>query len=189
MNIRLYLGASLLVGAACSTSSLVYDGSFGRWCGEELCDWTTDEGSIRRIATWHEHDHGLSLESTPSQISRVSDEGLGGCYRFTIVADVDPEARLLLEVDHGVDGKVEFTQRVAGRGYQRREFVTAFPAGRLGMRYVLRKDGRGKAHLADFAVSFEPECEGAGVLYAGGAFCENDDECASGSCVFFQCAP
>jgi hypothetical protein len=32
---------------------VVKDATFRMWCGENLCEWTTEAGSIRRAPTWH----------------------------------------------------------------------------------------------------------------------------------------
>src|SRR4051812_606928 len=96
---------SLLAG--CETN-LIDNPSFDRWCGEDLCDWTTEAGKIERVGSWHKKDYAVSFLEPDTRISQLSTDTVpNGCIRFEMIADVDPLARLTLEIDYQDDGKVD----------------------------------------------------------------------------------
>ena len=41
-----------LLGAKCG-ESIVKDPNFDLWCGETLCNWQVEQGTITRAPTWH----------------------------------------------------------------------------------------------------------------------------------------
>lgn len=172
----------------CATPTLNGDASFDRWCGDALCDWTTEEGQISRISTWHRNDYGVSLDQKGTRIAQQIEHGLLACTSVTLVADVAPEARVVLEIDVGADGESDFTQQVVGEHYTRLTFQVSLPY-RGPTRFVFHKDGEGRARLAGFEVRSDPACDTRSpALLAGGAACTEASECLSDTCREGVCA-
>jgi len=66
----LLLGLLLLPGWTCGTS-LTKNPGFDLWCGDELCAWKVEAGSIRRIPTWHRSDFGVELLGEETVLSQL----------------------------------------------------------------------------------------------------------------------
>ncbi|HSN28200.1 MAG TPA: hypothetical protein VLT45_18065, partial [Kofleriaceae bacterium] len=77
------------------------DSGFDLWCGDQLCAWKLERGNIKRIPTWNEGDSGVELDGTDVAIEQLSpvDSGDGTCIEFTMVANVDKNADVELDVD------------------------------------------------------------------------------------------
>ncbi|MBM4320043.1 MAG: hypothetical protein FJ125_08795, partial [Deltaproteobacteria bacterium] len=50
----------ILRGEECRPE-LTKDPGFDQWCGNKLCGWEVEKGSIGKVATWHRRDHGVAL--------------------------------------------------------------------------------------------------------------------------------
>lgn len=143
------LCASLLALAGCETN-LIDNPSFDRWCGDgKLCDWTNDGGKIERVGSWHERDYAVSFVAKDTQISQRSTYTVpGSCIRFEMIADVDARAELKLEVDFHDDGAVDFSQLIPASNWEPVALVVHTPRSYAKVRYILRKQGVGRAVLA-----------------------------------------
>src|SRR5688572_27790724 len=109
---RIFLFALLLsmlgvLIAGCD--DVVDDPTFRMWCGESLCSWKLEAGSIRRAPTWHKKDHGVEFEATPTIISQDTTKS-PKCLEFTTIADVEPGAQMTIGVDFNRDGTIEEEQ-------------------------------------------------------------------------------
>lgn len=176
---------SLIVLAGCTATTLNEDASFDHWCGASLCEWTTDEGRISRVSTWHPGDYGVSLDAAGTQISQVVNVALDGCTRVNLLADVDPRARVVFEVDGGGDGQVDFNQQVVGEGYVRVAFLLTLVGG-APTRFIFRKEGEGRARLAALEVLREQRCVPSSLAGLNEA-CELDAQCIEGRCTKGVC--
>jgi hypothetical protein len=176
------------VGSGCATSVSLDDPSFDLWCGEELCKWRTDEGRIERVGTWNRNDYGVSFTATPTQISQLRENAPLECMLIETVADVAASARVSIKVDFGDDGTPEFEQLVAEARWAKLRFELPPPnqSGRP-VRFMLRKEGRGRAVLAHLRVSISPGCPEAHAR-PDGASCISSSTCASGRCSDGLCA-
>jgi hypothetical protein len=70
--VRAALSAVWLAGgcAVSGNSDLVKDpSSLLAWCGEELCGWKVEEGSVEQVTTWHEEEFGAALEGDLTALS------------------------------------------------------------------------------------------------------------------------
>ncbi len=152
--------APMLMGASCEP--VVKDSSFELWCGDQLCAWSTDSGSVRRVATWHEKDFGVELVGDGARISQRSDlDDSTGCLRFELTAEIEDRASLVVEMDFFDDGKVDFSQIVPSAGWAPLHFDVPTPTSYRGVRFIVRKTGTGRAILAQLDVSKGGDCTSA----------------------------
>src|SRR5687768_13249661 len=92
-----------LLVAGCD--DVLEDPTFRMWCGESLCSWKLESGSVRRAPTWHKKDHGVELVDTPTAISQETTK-TPKCLEFTTIADVEPGAQVTIGVDFNRDGTI-----------------------------------------------------------------------------------
>ena len=176
---------------ACDDEFLLEDVSFDKWCGDELCFWTVDSGKIRQVATWHKEDTGVELVGSGAQISQVSRSRSVDCIAFELISDVQPGARVVIELDFNDDGTVDFENVLPAQRWTPSEFQIRAPTRYHGFRLSVRKQGAGRAVVAQLGVHEDLEYTCAGKPLSlepqgEGAACESDDECEAG-CVQNVC--
>jgi hypothetical protein len=73
------------------------------WCGEELCGWTVEEGTVSRVPTWHEREFGARLggETTVLSSEWTPPDTNARCLFFELTAQrlMPPELEVVIEVD------------------------------------------------------------------------------------------
>jgi hypothetical protein len=178
---------SLLV--ACR--ELIGDPSFDRWCGDMLCDWQLDAGRIERTETWHARDYAVDFTEKGTQISQLSDRSALDCLRFELIADVDAEAGLSLELDFNDDGTVDHTRAIPGVRWKRLSFDLHAPHHYEKLRFILRKAGEGRAVVAQLRARYGDSCTGPRIELSGqraGAACTSSAVCESELCIGARCA-
>src|SRR5690606_31309933 len=172
---------------------VVKDATFRTWCGESLCEWTTEAGSIRKAPTWHRKDFGVELVDTPTVISQVTDK-TPRCLEFTTVADVDPSAQVTIGLDFDDDGIIDHEHPVAATGWREARTLVTAPAAYASVRVVISKKGAGRAVLAQMRVQGRDTCTAPPLelrdlpLGARCATAGRGAECASGVCCEGMCA-
>lgn len=197
--VSLILGTLILRGDSCgSGSGLVSDPNFDVWCSDTLCAWQVDEGTIEQAPTWHAEDFGVELVGAPVQISQVLDiESTGGqCFEFNLMSDVETSSAVWVGIDFDQDGVADTRQWLTSGRFQQVSYVIPEPEWFYRARLIIRKEGEGRAILAEMNVARTSECAGDRVDIAriDGAPCDEDAECASGHCgevrtFFFQQDP
>jgi hypothetical protein len=189
MILRLACIASALWMAACASGDTepASEDSFDRWCGQVLCDWET-VGRTAPVATWHPDDLGVSLLDTDTQISRLERNSRVRCFLFDMIAHVETEARLVLQLDFNDDKSPDFEQQVPNVPWQTWPFEVHAPIEYDGVRFILRKKGEGLAVVAQLRVLDRGECAGEPLTLQDGSPCQTGDVCTSGSCVAGSCA-
>lgn len=139
-----------VAGVTCQTD-LIDDAGFQLWCGEELCVWDLEEGEIERVATWHEHDYGVSLVSDDVLLSQPAEyESASACIVTT--SRIEPGAVVSVEIDWDGDGVIDWAQPIPPSDtfvYQAFEG----PGPELGGVFYVRKVGEGEAVLARLRVT------------------------------------
>lgn len=157
LTLLVFLPAILVtMGSYCETD-IIEDPAFQFWCGEQPCEWQVEEGEVRQVPTWHEHDYAIELVGAPVVISQQAKRGAGDCVRIELIADVEPSAMLLVEIDFDDDGSVDWTSPVNRQGFQRMSWDLS-PSRSVGAwRFILHKAAEGRAVVTQLRAS--SECE------------------------------
>lgn len=181
--------ASLQVGAT-DCGQVIRDPGFELWCGDQLCTWKLERGSVKRVGTWNAGDSGIELEGTDTAIEQLtpvtSDDG--GCLRFDLIADVEDNAEVFLNVDVEGDGTSEMHERLPASHWKPLSFTFAVGGPYDAIRFELTKAGTGRAVVAQIQAETRPaeECAGLSQLDPGprknGARCVDGSSCESGLC-------
>jgi hypothetical protein len=186
--------SALCALAACGANDLIRNPEVNRWCGDNPCDWTV-QGEVRRVGTWHPNDYAVELQSDGASLiqenaslsSRDTD-----CIDFEMVAKIPQGVRVFLELDFLADGSAEFSQRLPVSDWQKRTFRVSTPDWYQKVRFILRKEGGGRAALAAIlASSARGRCSAPPIELLDrpeGAVCASDEQCANGAaCVREAC--
>lgn len=190
-------GAWIAIGALCLFACGADGGdefnppqdSFDSWCGELLCGWELDVGSIEPVRTWHPDDLGVSLLERPTQISTTRRNLRLPCLLFDMIAKVDTDAQLVLQLDFNVDGFIDFEQQVPDVPWKAWPFTVRAPTEYQGVRFILRKKGDGLAVIGQLRVLDQGQCGGEPLKLKPGSICETDAVCESGVCAAGNCQP
>ena len=194
---------SLVVGSLALASGLLFvacddvlaDPTFKTWCGDKLCSWSLDSGSIRRAPTWHKNDLGVELVDPiggTTQISQKTDRQ-PKCLEIIMVADVDPAAQVGLGLEFNADGSIEFQQPIVASGFHEVKTQVTPPAAYQGIRFTITKRGAGRAVLAQIRVKEVDNCTAPPIVLRDqrlGTQCSGAaaDECLSKVCNGGRCA-
>ena len=181
---RALFGVALACAALACGDRLISDPSFELWCGNKLCAPWESHGKVTRVGTWHRHDYGVEL-ADGAEISQLVTHAPVKCIEFELIADVSAEAEVQLELDFMDDGKVEHTEPIAESRWARLHFLVRAPSWYDGVRFTVRKQGHGRAVLAQLAATSSSDCNGDPIALDArpdGGRCERDEQCASGVC-------
>ena len=191
--ILLFACSGLLLGAKGCDGDILSDPTFHTWCGDSLCAWKVEEGRVERAPTWNDKDLGVSLASTPTAISQTVTDS-PKCILFTTVADVDPSAQVVLQLDFNADGTIDVEQPIAATRFESSRNQITAPVYYTGIRFVIRKKGAGNAVLAQIRAQTANDCSAPPVELRDeplGTSCDlakNGAECHSGICCHGLCA-
>ncbi len=178
----------LLMAGECE-EPLVTDSGFDLWCGEALCAWQIDAGTVTKVPTWHARDYGADLVAPGTTISQLLPYGSGDvtCIHFELLADIESSANVVLELDFG-DGAAPVSQVLSSGAWVPVDYHLVTPTYFQAVRVSIRKDGVGRAVLAKIQAS-KSSSACAGTPPAGatgrplGATCEAVAQCAGGRCA------
>jgi hypothetical protein len=189
----LWVPAALLTGAAliAACGDLTQDPSFDRWCGDSLCNWELDEGRIERVATWHERDYAVHLLDSPTQLSQLSERSSVQCISFALIVDAEASAELSLQLDFNDDRRVDYVRKLPAVRWKRMGFTVHAPEHYKKLRFIVRKQGKGRAVIAQLHAVESEDCAGPRVDLSElrpGAPCSQDDQCSSGLCTERRCS-
>ncbi len=138
---------SLLCTAAACETDLIEDAGFQLWCGERLCSWDLEQGSIRKVSTWHTNDYGVDLVG-PQVVLSSDARGTASSLRIEVTSDIEETATVSFEIDEDGDGQIDWSVRIPpSDGYVSRVWNPDQPVGLNGIFYI-RKSGEGRAVLA-----------------------------------------
>jgi len=172
---RLTLLLVTLTSMACSNQAL-NDPNFDLWCGDHLCAWTTEEGKVERVSTWHPKDYGVSLVGAPVKLSQEFDgsnyddphdysiwgppiPSLGSCMTFEVMGDVRAEAQLTVELDADHDGAPEYSAAMPQSSWTTESFQVPVPPNDGTLTVRLHKKGTGRAVLGRLSIYSEGSCK------------------------------
>ncbi len=182
------------------------DPGYDLWCGDDLCAWKLERGEIKRVATWHEGDSGVELVGTDTAIAQLSplDSADGQCrdnpdgtstctspddvcLEFSLLANIDENAVVDLNLDVFNDAVIDHTQRLPIAKWQTLAYKVVIKQPFAGVRFELVKSGSGVAQLANIGAHLARNCDGLPVIDPGpaplGAPCKDASDCVSGSCA------
>ena len=175
---------SFLLLVSCLDKDLSQGGPdlFDLWCGDVMCNWEVVEGEIERVPTWHERDLGVELVDFPVEIEQINPAADYHCILFELVADVQASSRVSLGLDFWDDGVVEYRESVPESNWRPLALLVPAPTSYQGFRFFLRKEGEGRAVLAQFRATESQECRPVDYPAPDGWRCAEDADCLSGTC-------
>ena len=173
---------------ATDCGQVVKDPGFDLWCGDSLCSWKVERGGITRVPTWHEGDSGVQFDGPDTAIEQLAsfNSGDGDCIVFDLVANVDDNAEVYLNVDVQGDGVLEMHERLPTSHWKPLSYAIAILRPFDGVRFEIAKTGAGTAVIAQVGATTSDKCQGLTPLDPGprknGATCDAGGDCASGIC-------
>ncbi len=188
------VGCAVACMAPGCNGDVLNDSTFRLWCGDSLCAWNLDAGHVKQTSTWHADDYGVELLDTPTQISQDTREA-SDCMEFSAVADVDAAAGTRVQVDFNLDGVPDFDEAIAETHWGRARLLIHAPDhfNDYGdrVRVILRKNGVGRAVLAEIRLQRVETCTGGRTTLrhvAVGESCVSPAECESSVCCGSICS-
>ena len=189
MDRRLILlaAAPVLMANQCE-EPLVKDSGFDLWCGDTLCDWQVDEGSVAKVPTWNERDYGVALSGSTARISQLLPDTSAdlSCIHFDLLANVDPSVTVVLALDFD-DGGFEHMETLPSGAWTPLSYHVTAPSYFRSLRVSITKQGDGQAALAQISASKSSDCTApppADPLdRPAGATCEMSSQCGAGQCL------
>jgi hypothetical protein len=173
------------MGSECE-KPLVEDSGFDLWCGDTLCAWQVDAGTVAKVPTWHERDYGVDLQGAEVRISQLlpftSDEV--SCLHFNLLADIDDPVNVVLNLDFDDNGSI--AQTLPNGPWIPTEYRITPPTYFRTLRISITKLGEGKAVLAQIQASSASDCAAPPLSTLDrpvGATCEAEAQCAQGHCL------
>ena len=174
------------------------DPGYDLWCGTELCAWKLERGDVKRVPTWHEGDSGVELLGADTAIAQLSPvdtaDGINSdnvCLEFSLLANIDANAVVDLNIDIFNNGTFEHTERLPTAKWQLITYKIVVGPPFAGIRFQLAKTGSGVAQLANIGAQVVDGCEGLPVIDPGndaplGAPCYDATDCAGGICALSE---
>src|SRR5262249_30223147 len=138
--------ASQLGNTECGGDALK-DPGFDLWCGDSLCAWKVERGTIARVPSWNKGDPAVELVGDDTAIEQLSpvDSSDGTCIEFTMIADVDDDVDVELNIDVLGDGSVEHHERLPSAHWKPLSYDLFVRQPYAGIRFELAKTGSGRA--------------------------------------------
>ena len=205
LSTLLFFAAALAQVGATDCGEVLRDPGYDLWCGDELCAWKVERGEIKRVPTWHEGDSGVELVGIDTAISQLTpldsadgqcrDKPDGGstctspddvCIELSMLANIDENAVVDLNIDIFSDGTFEHTQRLPIASWKTLSYRLVIGQPFAGVRFQLAKSGTGTAQLANIGAKLARNCDGLPVIEPGpaplGSPCKDASDCTSGIC-------
>lgn len=201
----LSLVAWLTMFADCDRN-VTRDPGFSDWCGDQLCFWKVEKGSVFKVQTWDVYEYGVALpiefcdlidpecglDGGPSQmvqISQLTVESEARCLEFTTLGKFDPVGDVSVSADFNNDGTIDFTNPLGGDGWTKVQVGITAPVAYRGVTFYVQKTGNASPVLAQLRVQANGLCSGLPIkltqLPVGDACSIDGGECATGT----VCAP
>lgn len=170
---------------------VLQNNGFDLWCGDTLCYWQVEKGSVDRVPTWHNGDYGVELEGGDTAISQLRDISASNiqCLRFDLVAKIEETADVTLELDFYGDGTVDVSKPIPASDWAKVSYLLPMPPSYEGILFRVHKRGSGRVVLAQIYAEESTDCTGAGPTLTSrplGASCDDGGQCASASCELTQ---
>ncbi len=119
--------------------------------------------------TWNEGDPGVELVGGDVAIEQLSpvDSADGTCLEFDLIANVDSDAQVTLDIDVFGDGSVEYTETIPTSSWAPLTFKLPIRGPYGGVRFELAKRGSGRAVLAQIGAKIADDCAGIPADHPG----------------------
>lgn len=185
----LFVAAAISQMGATDCGNALRDPGFDLWCGDQMCAWKVETGTIHKVATWNEGDPGVELVDDGTKIEQTSpvDAGDGTCIEFDLIANVDANAQVALNLDVYADGSIEHTETIPTSSWAPIKFKLPIYGPYRGVRFELTKHGSGHAVLAQIGAKITTGCEAFTPIVPApaplGSPCDDTIGCSTGSCV------
>lgn len=189
LHTAIAFGVACLWACAADPDDLIENWSFDAWCGADLCDWTTEQAGIERTHSWHRKDAAVSFVATGARISQLLPRAPERCFLFDTMADVDPRSNLKLLLDFNADGVADSEHHLAAVSWTRVPIIIATPVEYENVRFILQKQGVGRAVLAQLRAVPTDDCDPTPLKLEDHSRCTLDAVCGSGRCAEGTCAP
>jgi hypothetical protein len=176
------------IGATDCGGNVLRDSGFDLWCGDSLCAWKVVRGDVRRVGTWNKGDSGVEFLGEDAAIQQTSpvDGHDGSCIEFDMIANVEENADVFLDIDVQADGTVERQERIPTSDWKPVSFFLFVESPYDGIRFEIEKHGAGKAVLAQIKATLSDGCAGITHIVSGprpnGSGCIGNEDCMSGVC-------
>ncbi|HEY0252846.1 MAG TPA: hypothetical protein VGC41_15025 [Kofleriaceae bacterium] len=191
----LFAALALSQMGATDCGGVLRDPGFDLWCGDGLCAWKTERGDVKKVATWNEGDPGVELVGEDVAIEQLSPVASsdGSCIEFDLIANVDINSQVALNIDVFGDGSIEHTQPIPTSSWAPLSYRLPITGTFDGIRFEITKRGTGTAQLAQVGAKIVTDgCEAFSPITPApgpdGAFCRENAGCTSGICDGYTCA-
>ena len=144
----------------CGTQHFIDDSGFDLWCDEQLCAWEVEAGQVVQAPSWHKDDYAAEFVGDSVVISQLSVGARTTCLRFEVLADIDDNARVFLEMDFFDDGVLDYEEELGHVTWERLTYFVGTRANWDSVRFTLRKEGPGRARLAQIEATNAADCVG-----------------------------
>ncbi|HEY6881441.1 MAG TPA: hypothetical protein VI299_25625 [Polyangiales bacterium] len=185
------LACSVLI-ASCAADSPFQDiETIDSTCAEVLCGWEVKAGEVTPSGSWHEHQRAVQLNGTPALISKRLDYVPNvQCFSMGVLADVDADAQLVLQLDFNDDGSIDTSTMVPAVQWRHLDLGLRTPPEFRAVRLNLLKQGPGRVRIVELVLRANlAACSDVSpTTLADGSLCSTDLTCASRRCVLGHCA-
>ena len=189
-RITVFLLLSILL-AACQEEDVLRNPEIEHWCGNRPCFWEVT-GKVERVGTWHSNDYAAALLSDHAELSQEVDypgiDDYHSCFHISMLLKMDEGVRADLEVDFLPEAGVDWSKPLPHGDFDPVGYEISPPTWYERARFVLRKDGPGRAVIAKLRVIADDECYGVDPIELNdrpeSAACEEDSQCRSGHCDY-----
>lgn len=189
-SIIVIVAAASQIGAT-DCGQITRDQGFDLWCGTKLCYWDLERGAIKKVGTWNKADSAVEMIGDDVAFSQLTDVNSGDttCIRFEMIANVDENAEVRLDVDVFDDGFIDYSERIPTSHWKPLSYVIPIAPPYDGVRFRITKKGQGRGVVAQLQaeVANHGECAGLEPInsgpYESGAPCFQNEQCTSHLCI------
>jgi hypothetical protein len=193
MSKKLFIPVLTVVAAsqmgATNCGQITRDPGFDLWCGDSLCAWKVERGTVARVPTWNEGDPGVQLLGSDTAIEQLTGVTSNDtdCIEFDLLTNIDLDSQVTLDVDIDGDGSIEKSFQIPAASWKPVALLVRVAGPYAGVRFEITKAGGGSAVLANIGAQTSSACDPSlPAIVPGkaplGAPCNTGTDCTSGLC-------